>query len=99
MRTMMRSLSIVMLFSAAGFASVAAAGDDGAAVHARADETYGRLPLSFEANRGQTDAKVRFLSRGRGYTLFLTPAGAVLSLNGTALGMTVVGGNARSAIT
>jgi hypothetical protein len=34
-------------------------------------EGYGKLPLSFEANRGQTDARVKFLSRGIGYTLFL----------------------------
>jgi hypothetical protein len=33
---------------------------------------YGRLPLSFEANQGQTDPGVRFLSRGLGHTLFLT---------------------------
>ncbi|MGA2075544.1 MAG: hypothetical protein ABSH52_18800, partial [Terriglobia bacterium] len=33
---------------------------------------YGRLPLSFEANGGQADARVKFLSRGRGYGLFLT---------------------------
>ena len=33
---------------------------------------YAALPLSFEANRGQTDPSVSFLSRGRGYALFLT---------------------------
>jgi hypothetical protein len=44
------------------------------------NDTYGSLPLSFEANRGQADNKVRFLSRGSGYTLFLTPAEAVLAL-------------------
>jgi hypothetical protein len=43
-------------------------------------ESYGRLPLSFEANRGQTDGQVKFLSRGRGYTMFLTQGEAVLSL-------------------
>jgi hypothetical protein len=43
-------------------------------------ETYGKLPLSFEANRGQTDAQVKFLSRGPGYTLFLTPGEAVLAV-------------------
>lgn len=32
------------------------------------------LPLFFEANRGQTDPRVRFLSRSTGYTLFLTPS-------------------------
>ena len=36
-------------------------------------EAYGQIPLSFEANQGQTDAAVNFLSRGSGYTLFLTP--------------------------
>ena len=39
---------------------------------------YGKLPLSFEANQGQTDPKVRFASRGKGYTLFLTDSAAVL---------------------
>ncbi len=43
-------------------------------------ENYGKLPLSFEANRGQSDKQVQFLSRGRGYTLFLTKDEAVLSL-------------------
>ena len=41
---------------------------------------YGQLPLSFEANFGQTDARVKFLSRGSGYTLFLTGDEAVLAL-------------------
>src|SRR5437899_2354900 len=41
---------------------------------------YGKLPLSFEANEGQADPQVKFLSRGRGYTLFLTSTEAVLTL-------------------
>jgi hypothetical protein len=44
---------------------------------------YGHIPLSFEANQGQTDPAVQFLSRGSGYTLFLTSQEAVLSLNKT----------------
>src|SRR5437660_11527830 len=47
-------------------------------------ESYGKLPLSFEANEGQTDARVRFLSRGAGYTLFLTSDEAVFALRGNA---------------
>ena len=47
---------------------------------ARIVENYGKLPLSFEKNQGQTDEKVGFLSRGGGYTLFLTPDEAVLAL-------------------
>jgi len=38
------------------------------------------VPLSFEANEGQTDSQVKFLSRGPGYGLFLTPTKAVLAL-------------------
>jgi len=41
---------------------------------------YAALPLSFEANRGQSDRQVKFLSRGRGSTLFLTGQEAVLTL-------------------
>ena len=41
---------------------------------------YAQLPLSFEANQGQTDKQVKFLSRGRGYGLFLTGDEAVLEL-------------------
>ena len=44
-----------------------------------------KLPLSFEIyfeqNLGQTDSRVRFLSRGSGYTLFLNSTEAVLALN------------------
>ena len=43
-------------------------------------ETYGRLPLTFEANQGQTDHSVQFLARGSGYTMFLTANEAVLAL-------------------
>ena len=45
---------------------------------------YAKLPLAFEANAGQTDSQVKFLSRGHGYTLFLTGNEAVLSLAGAA---------------
>src|SRR5262245_23783908 len=38
------------------------------------------LSLSFEANVGQTDARVQFLARGPGYGVFLTPTEAVLAL-------------------
>jgi uncharacterized protein (TIGR03437 family) len=41
---------------------------------------YGKLPLSLEPNQGQTDAQVRFVSRGNGYTIFLCPASATFAL-------------------
>ncbi|HEX8499540.1 MAG TPA: SBBP repeat-containing protein [Pyrinomonadaceae bacterium] len=51
-----------------------------AAPGAQAREAYGRLPLSFEANRGQADAPVNFLARGAGYTLALSPNAATFVL-------------------
>jgi hypothetical protein len=38
------------------------------------------LPISFEANAGQTDPRVQFLAHAPGYTLFLADQEAVLSL-------------------
>src|SRR2546430_12177434 len=51
------------------------------AKRAQVNKAYGSLPLRFEANVGQSDSRVQFLSRGRGYTLFLTAAEAVLALS------------------
>ena len=42
------------------------------ATKATVQAAYGNLPLSFEANQGQSDAQVQFLARGHGYSLFLT---------------------------
>ena len=41
---------------------------------------YGRLPLSFEPNQGQTDAKVKFMAHGAGYSIYLSPGSATFSL-------------------
>ncbi len=50
------------------------------AAAARLSSAYGKLPISFEVNQGQTDGSVQFLARTAGYTLFLTPSEAVLSV-------------------
>ncbi len=50
------------------------------ATHARLRAAYGELPLSFEANEGQTDPGVKFLARAPGYTLFFMADGAVLAV-------------------
>src|SRR5437762_2652074 len=47
---------------------------------ARTKEAYGSLPLSFEANRGQVNSQAKYVARGSGYSLFLTPREAVFSL-------------------
>lgn len=41
---------------------------------------FGKLPLSFEVNRGQADPATKFLARGIGYDLSLTATTAVLGL-------------------
>ncbi|MGB8682473.1 MAG: SBBP repeat-containing protein [Candidatus Binatus sp.] len=41
---------------------------------------FAQLPMRFERNDGQTDPQVKFLSRGQGYTLFITPGEAVLAM-------------------
>jgi Beta-propeller repeat len=66
-----------------------------------ASENYGKLPLSFERNQGQSDDAVEFLSRGKGYTLFLTPTAAVFSLRNadkksSVLRMNLVGADANA---
>ncbi|MCC2667927.1 MAG: putative secreted protein, partial [Armatimonadetes bacterium] len=43
-------------------------------------ERLASQPLTFEANEGQTDGRVRYLSRGSGYGLFLASDEAVLQL-------------------
>ena len=62
--------------------------------------SYLNLPLAFEANQGQTGAPVRFLSRGSGYSLYLTANGAVLQLpgEGQPLQMKLVAANPQSRI-
>ncbi len=41
---------------------------------------YGNLPLTFELNQGQVAPQAKFVSRGKGYSAFLTAGGMVLSL-------------------
>src|SRR5947207_16009340 len=74
-RAPIRFLSMLAFTFLAGFALPA-----GAATDARVSESYGKLPLQFEASRGQTHKNVRFLSRGPGYSLYLTADEAVLVL-------------------
>jgi len=48
-------------------------------------DNYGRLPLGFEPNVGQSNDRVKFVARGQGYGIFLTAREAVLALRpGTA---------------
>src|SRR6185437_1738796 len=46
----------------------------------RLSRKYGKLPLYFEQNIGQTSKEAKFISRGSGYALFLTGKGSLLEL-------------------
>ena len=72
MRT--RLLSAVLLLCAAVFPPLAVASAPTGAALLR------KLPLEFEANQGQTDPRVAYLSRVEGYTVFLLNDAAVFSL-------------------
>lgn len=47
-----------------------------ARVHAQLEA----LPLAFEANQGQLDPQVKYMARGNGYTVFLTPKDTVFAV-------------------
>jgi len=68
------------------------------ATQARLTEAYRSLPFSFEPNLGQSDARVKFLARTRGLTVFLTATDTVLSTGRTAVRMRLVGANSAARI-
>ena len=43
-------------------------------------QQLGKLPLSFQENRGQAEPEVKFIARSDGYSLYLTPAETILLL-------------------
>src|SRR5579863_5586486 len=62
----------------------------------RGTDAFGKLPLSFEPNRGQAAPQVEYLANGPGFKLFLTATQAVLCRNSephTPLRMKLVGAN------
>jgi hypothetical protein len=72
----------------------------------RLKESYSRIPLSFEANYGQADKKVKFISRGSGYSLALAPTTFTLAVahshdeNATSvIQATLLGANAAAKLT
>jgi photosystem II stability/assembly factor-like uncharacterized protein len=67
-----------VLATARASASPAASADP--ATQLKVAKAYDRLPLSFEANAGQTDdARATFLARGAGYNLFLSSTEATFA--------------------
>src|SRR5579871_960756 len=50
------------------------------AAKSRALANYGKLPLSFEENRGQAASNVKYISHGSGYSIGLTPSTVLMNL-------------------
>ena len=66
---------------------------------------YGKLPLSFVPNEGQTDKAVRYYAQGAGYGFFFTHKGATLSFSegkgrgGQALALDFLGADPHAKLT
>ena len=84
----LRARAAVLLLAVLGVGAVPASAEADAGTRARRVAGVGlpsevrQRPLAFEANRGQADPQVRYLARGAGYTVFLTPTEAVVALGG-----------------
>jgi len=78
-------LGVAGLFNVAPVHVYSSSGDSYKALAVRNDlarvkESYSRIPLSFVANHGQIDKKIKFTSRGSGYSLALTPTTFALAI-------------------
>ena len=66
-------------------------------------KSYAQIPLSFVANHGQADKKVKFVSRGSGYSLALAPTTFTLAISSGAsvsvVQATLLGGNTAAKLT
>src|SRR5258706_13873080 len=90
--------SVVLLFWAVAAMGIAKRAATPAVSKKNPDaQSWGQTPLAFEANRGQTNTSVDYLSRGPGYVAFLNSSGATLSVHkqnaklGSAWRMTILG--------
>lgn len=71
---------IVVLASGVGSNAAGASGTVSSSAAKHKIGSFAKLPLSFEENEGQSPSAVKFISRGSGYTLFLTADEAILKL-------------------
>jgi len=60
--------------------------------------SFGAVPLYFEENRGQTDARARYIARSEHLVGFVTQDGWTLSLNGQPISMHIADANAKATL-
>ncbi len=107
MRSILRAFLVCFLFGIGVFPGWAKQNKGAGNVDHSQSAIFAELPMAFEPNEGQADEKVRFISHGSGYTLFLTSEEAFLLLrrpgNGRAqagvVRMRFLGANPASTIT
>jgi Beta-propeller repeat len=87
-------LIALALAAVAAFAASPATAPD---AEQRAQDAYGKLPLSFVANAGQTDRRVRYYTQDAGFSFYFTDSKAVLAFEkgkrGQALELRFLGAN------
>jgi hypothetical protein len=92
----MRSVSLFVVFACAVSGLAAAPPDAGLA---RGQAVLSRLPLRFEANRGQWGPSVQYAARGGGYDLLFTGQGPSLRFGGSqGVDISLVNGNPKPVI-
>ena len=64
-----------------------------------AAQDYGHLPLYFEQNRGQTDARAQYIARAQNLTAFITKDGLTLSSGQQSLSVRIAGANPKTQFT
>ncbi len=72
-------LSLVISFIVFGEENIQASAES-KFENSNAEKDYGKMSLIFEENKGQTDREAKFVSRGSGYTLYLTETEVVFQL-------------------
>ena len=75
-----RVLCLILLSALPASAQVKMPSHKAKTISSKVLESYSKMPLAFEANDGQSDRQVKFVSRGAGYNLFLTSNEAIFSL-------------------
>ena len=92
-----QALALAFLATALCALAVWAQGAPPAQTAAVPDAAYGKLPVSFVPNKGQTDGRVQYMAQGGGYAFNFSPDKAALSFTkgdrGTALHLTPLGAN------
>ena len=103
-RTRWTRLSTVLTTCVIGFAAACtpqtprSAATEPQAASARLAETYARLPLHFEENRGQAGASARFIARADGGRVLLGADGLHFAVDGHPVRLSFAGGAAAPSI-